>query len=125
MYLDDKTPCIVKEWKGFTPAQEFKNILKSLVGLILDKKKEYKNLKVVADSRHLGVLSFDTLSWLSTEIYPHYLANGIMKKAFVESENVFGNYSITEYIKESNQKGDIEMRIFKTLQEAKNWLASA
>lgn len=122
MYLDDSLPCIVKEWKGFTPKQAFKDILLSLVSLILEERKTYTNLKVVADSRQLKVLSPDTLDWLSNEIHPQYLKNGITKKAFVEPEDYFGKVSLEFYISQSNKNGEIEMAMFKDLDEAKNWL---
>ncbi len=124
MYLDENLPCIVKEWKGFAPKQAFKDILLSLVDIILETRQNYPNLKVVADSRNLKVLSPDIFEWLSDTIHPKYMENGISKKAFVEPEDYFGKVSLQIYISQSNKEGEIAMGMFKDLEDAKQWLVS-
>ncbi len=79
----------------------------------------------MADSRLLKVLSPDIFEWLSTTIHPHYLKHGITKKAFVEPEDYFGKISLQMYINQSNKEGDVQMQIFKDLDEAKEWLQKA
>lgn len=124
MYLDlsKNQPCIVKEWKGFAPKQDFKDILILLVDLILEQSKIHSNLRVIADSRKLKVLSPDVLEWLSTTIHPQYAQHGITKKAFIKPDDFFGNLSLEMYVKKSDKEEKIKIRVFKTLKEAKEWL---
>lgn len=124
MYIDDSVPCLVNEWQGFIKSAEFRAGILTLLEIYQQQKIYYPKLSLLADTRTLGVISREDLTWVVEEINPRYIELECQYEAFVVSQDMFGQTALQRYTTQTTASGSFVVQIFDTLDNAKDWLKS-
>lgn len=123
-YIDETVPCLVNEWYGFIKSDDFRIAILKLVDLLRAYRPQYSSLSMLADTRELGILTRADVEWVAQEVNPQYLEAGATHEAFVLSKDEFGKLSVTRYVTKTNDEGEFVVRMFDSVQAAKEWLRS-
>ncbi len=121
-YFDPSIPCVINEWREFIPSHRFREGILKLLEISKEMIQKYPNLQLLADTRTLGTVSRADLNWVSEEINPHYVELGIYHEAFVVSEDAFGQMALNRYVITSTDQGLFTVKIFASMEEAREWL---
>ena len=124
MYIDEDIPCLVNEWIGFIKSADFRAGILKLLEIYTQQKVHYPKLHLLADTRTLGALKREDVTWITEEINPQYTVFGATYEAFVVSENAFGQASLQRYVVQTTAQGSFTVQIFDTIENAKAWLKS-
>lgn len=122
MYIDKEVPCLVNEWLGFLTSKDFREAIIKLVELLAKHSPNFGKLNMLADTRKLNVVSPKDLDWINEEINPQYVKSGASFEAFVIPEDIFGEKSVKKYIESTTSEGIFTVKMFTTIEEAKEWL---
>lgn len=96
----------------------FKKELYKWADLILQHKPDF----LLVDSRKMQApITPDIQTWFVTDIFTKYAEGGVIRNAFIESEEVFTAVSIEQTIEE-NKNAPFETMYFNSVEEAKKWL---
>lgn len=121
--FDADVPCVILSWNGFAFPEEFKEAVINMLGFIEKNHKTYPCIQLLADSRNLGIVNRDVVTWMADEIDPELYKFGVRKVAFIVPENEFTQNSINQYkAKVIEQPGKLSPREFFDIDEAKKWL---
>lgn len=118
--LDTKTPCL--EWIGkkYMPSAEFRASEERSLKFYQQYKASYPNLQWYVDARKIGAISpFDT-KWVANVLLNKFAEAGLSKEAFVIPQSAIGKMVLRNYISTTGKK--IEISIFDSVVDAKNWL---
>ena len=118
--LDEKVPCL--EWIGkkFMPSEAFRASEETSLQLYREYKKKYPQLEWFVDARDIGPVSPQDTQWVIDKILPQFAADGLAKEGFVIPKSVIGKMTVKNYISTAGKT--IEMKLFDTVEAAKNWL---
>jgi hypothetical protein len=117
VFYDDETKCTVDIWTG-----KFDSIENFTYGLmaVLSNIKQFKAKKWLADLSEIeGDFEF-AKSFIAETIVPQAMSHGLQFEALVLPDNIFAMLSVQETLQKIN---NLEIRIFGTVDEAKQWLA--
>jgi hypothetical protein len=118
--IDESVPCL--EWIGkkYIPSKEFRTSEEKSLELYRGYKKKYPQMEWFVDARDIGAVSPKDTQWVIDEILPQFAALGLTKEAFVVSKSALGKMTVNYY--KSTAGKVIEIRMFETVEAAKNWL---
>jgi hypothetical protein len=118
--IDESVPCL--EWIGkkYMPSKEFRASEEKSLQFYLEYKDKYPRFEWFVDARDIGAVSPANTQWVVDEILPRFAAAGLTKEAFVVSESAFGELTVKDYMLKSGEM--IEIKVFDTVEAAKNWL---
>jgi hypothetical protein len=119
--IDESVPCL--EWigkNGFIPSEEFRLSEEKSLEFYRAYKKTYLKMEWFVDARYIDTIFPKDTQWLVDEILPQFAAAGLTKEAFVVSESALGKMTVDYYKSAAGQT--IEIRMFDTVEAAKNWL---
>ena len=116
-------PCVLIEWKKYASSEQFRLTHEQAVEAYLKYAPEHKQLHWLSDSRKFVMVSEDDIKWVVDEINPKLYEAKLKYMAFVIPESEFAKTSVGDYQKNTN-KDQIEIRNYKTVEEAKEWLKS-
>lgn len=118
--LDLKTPCL--EWIGkqFMPSSEFRESELMSLDFFKKYKPKYPQLEWYVDARDIGPISPEDTLWVAEEILPKFAKEGLKREVFVVPKSAIGKMVVKNYVSKAGQ--EIEMAVFATEEEAKNWL---
>lgn len=109
---------VIVEYKDFLPFKRFKELSEKALSVIEEKKTN----KFLAETGHMKSLEDETEKWKAEIWFPQAQEAGLKFVAFVIPNNVFGRMSL-DAIK-SNKINGLVMQKFRTVDEAKEWLAN-
>ncbi len=118
--LDENVPCL--EWigKGHIPSEVFRESEEKSLQFYLQYKGKYPHLGWFVDARKIGALFPADTQWVADEILPRFATAGLKKEGFVVPTSALGKMTVHNY---ESQAGDrIEIEVFDTVEDAKNWL---
>lgn len=118
VYYDDDCKWTVDIWTG-----KFESVENFTYGLmtVLENIREFRAKKWLADlSRIEGDFSF-AKSFIAETVVPRAMKYGLEYEALVLPNNIFAMLSVQEALQKIN---DLEIRIFGTVEDAKDWLAA-
>lgn len=87
-------------------------------------KREGVTKHLVNNKKTTGAFSEDDIAWIERHHTPNQIAAGIKYMAVVESEDFFSKLSTQEWRDHEQAQAHFETRLFETLEEAREWLAS-
>lgn len=114
---DDDLNCIIQTWKGFFNSEFFKDGVEKTNKLFEQKKPVEKFL---VDISQCSVIKKDDTDWAARTAIPKAISNGLKYYGFVLPENIFTQVSLNNFKQELNQPS-LEIRIFDSIEAAKNW----
>ena len=119
--LDETIPCL--EWigKGRLQSQSFRESEHKSLQFYQKYKPEYPALEWYVDARKIGSLLPEDIEWVAHEILPKFEVAGLTKEAFVMPEKALGRFTVRDY-SEQSQSGKVTIRMFVSVEDAKNWL---
>ena len=107
-------------WKKKPTFEAYQN---AFLTLIEYSKEKQKVESVMTDTRNQGVVSPEFRKWLVTECLPLAVKLGLKQIAVVFDGGVFKQYYLNMILKVINKFG-APMKLFKTYEEALNWIKS-
>jgi hypothetical protein len=118
--LDEKVPCL--EWIGkkFMPSEAFRASEEKSLQLYREYKAKYPHLEWFVDARDIGPVSPQDTQWVADRILPQFAKAGLRKEVFVVPKRAIGKLTVNNYISTAGKT--IEMKLFDTVEAAKNWL---
>jgi len=118
--IDEKVPCL--EWIGkkYMPSEEFRASEQKSLDFFLMYKGKFPLLAYFVDARNIGPISPQDTKWIVDELLPKFTAARLTKEAFVVPASAVGKMVVKNY---ENKVGSIlEIKVFDTVEAAKNWL---
>jgi hypothetical protein len=118
--IDESVPCL--EWIGkkYMPSEAFRTSEEKSLQLYRESKKKYPQLEWLVDARDIGVVSSQDMQWVIDKILPRFALAGLTKEGFVVPKSAIGKMTVKNYISAAGKT--IEMKVFDTVEAAKNWL---
>jgi hypothetical protein len=116
VYYEDDWRCTVDVWTGKFESPE--NMTYGLM-TVLENIKEFRAKKWLADLTKIeGDFEFAKL-FIAETVVPQAMRYGLEFEALVLPNNIFAMLSVQETLQKIN---DLEIRIFGTVEDAKDWL---
>lgn len=122
IYVDEEVPCLVNEWNGFVPSDQFRKYILTLLDVFKEIHQRYEHLTVLADTRKLEAIAPSDIDWVSKNVNHEYVSRGCHYEAFIVPEDVFGQAAVKRYVKESTSAGMFVTKMFDKAADAKSWL---
>jgi hypothetical protein len=117
IHHDENINCIHMQWTGFAASQNYKNGMNTG----LEKVKEKKVTKWLANMTDMAVITPDDQKWTNEDWFPRLLEAGIRTAAVVMSKDIFNQLAVKK-IGEEMTDNSYTMHFFGDLEEAKKWL---
>ncbi|MEM9981124.1 MAG: chorismate lyase [Bacteroidota bacterium] len=120
---DEETSCVIAHFLGYMTSKEFRSFLNEGLKLCIKHKQKGKPIYWLADTRNHSIQSKEDTDWVAHNWNIRALSIGIKHVAFVLPENLFGELSIKNYVKESDRIAEDHMvsATFETIDKAKTW----
>ncbi|MCS7019583.1 MAG: hypothetical protein RMJ87_10855 [Cytophagales bacterium] len=106
------------KWRGFLLIDE----LNTGYGKIAELVRDYKITSLIADHSNIVGPWNEIIDWLVAEWTPQMNMAGLRKMAIITATDLFSNISLELFLMDNNQ-AKYEIKVFDTLQEAKQWIA--
>jgi hypothetical protein len=118
--IDESVPCL--EWIGkkFMSSEEFRLSEEKSFQFYKQFKGKHSRLEWFVDARNIGPIATEDTQWVAEKILPQFAAAGLKKEGFVVPTSAIGKMVVRNYM--SNAGKVIEIQVFGTVEEAKNWL---
>lgn len=116
--FDDEHNCLIQNWTGFSSSELFREIIYATLNEIEDK--GISNL--ISNSKSQKVVAKSDIDWLTIEINPKLVRNGLRRMAFVLPENVITQMSVKHFTNQGESL--LEIRHFSSMDDAKKWIKS-
>jgi hypothetical protein len=118
--IDESVPCL--EWIGkkYMPSEEFRASEERCVMFFLMNKGKFPLLEYFVDARNIGPISPQDTKWIVDELLPKLVAAHMTKEAFVVPTSAVGKMVVKNYGSRAGEM--IEIKMFDTVEAAKNWL---
>jgi hypothetical protein len=114
---DEELKTIIQTWKGFFTSEKFREGVEE-TNKLFEKKAPVK--KFLVDTRACSVVKGEDTTWAAQTAIPTAIRHGLKYYGFVLPENVFTQVSLNNFQEQLNQPS-LEISLFKTLEEAKQW----
>lgn len=127
--LDADIPVMIHRWLESPTSEQFKSELMNLLKIYTEQKKEFPNLKWLADTELLGELTEDTEDWLE-EVWDKALFEeaGVKVHAVILGHDIYADYSMESFKRQADRayedKG-VKLGIFMDRESALEWLKDA
>ncbi|TAF63372.1 MAG: hypothetical protein EAZ55_13855 [Cytophagales bacterium] len=112
---DETVPCVVMHWLGFSSTEDLKKGMEEGLHLLQEKKLS----KWIADASKMEGGFTEANDWLEQDWTPRAIKAGLMHVAFVQSPDLFNEFSTQEY---AERNADLENPHFTSLEVAKQWI---
>lgn len=118
--IDESVPCL--EWVGkqFMSSAEFRASEEKSLQFYTMYRPKHPRLEWFVDARDIGPISPEDTQWVVDKILPQFASVGLRKEAFVVPTSAIGKIVVKNYV--SHAGSVIEMKIFSTVEAAKEWL---
>ena len=117
IHHNEDVECIHMQWRGFATSEKYKHGMNTG----LEKVKEKKVNKWLADMAEMGAIAPNDQKWTNEDWFPRLLGSGIDVAAVVMSKDVFNQLAVKK-IGEDMTDNSYTMHFFDNLEEAKVWL---
>ena len=118
--LDESIPCIQLTLNGIPRYSEHYNLVQSKrLELMNQEIKKYPRLHMLTDSRTAGPVLDDDVKHFKELVMPEMEKAGVRFLAIVMPNNKFTQLTIRDM---TNKTGQITVRYFDSMREARNWL---
>jgi hypothetical protein len=115
--FDQELGATVGKFIGFFTHEEFTEVAHSVLRLMA---KNNPN-KVLVDTEQIRVMTFESQLWIDTVWFPKAKNLGLKKIAFLTPRDIFGQVSVRNSNKTSEDLG-IEVKYFDKLTTARSWI---
>jgi hypothetical protein len=112
--------CIIQTWKGYFSSELFRKGVERTNELFKEKKPVRKFLVDISTS---GVIKQEDTSWAAQHAIPTAIENGLNYYGFVVPVNVFTQMSLNNFKRDLNYPS-IEVKLFDSIESAKEWMRS-
>jgi hypothetical protein len=103
--------------EGYFNSYLFREVTENLLRLIV----EYKVSKVLADTRHMNLISAEDQIWLNENFLPRAIKQGYKICAMIKSKHYFNRISV-QAIADKIDKSAFDLRLFEDKNSAIIWL---
>lgn len=117
IHHNEEVSCIHMQWTGFATTEHYKHGMNTG----LEKVREKKVSKWLADMADMGAISPEDQKWTNEDWFPRLLGAGIRTAAVVTSKDVFNQLAVKK-IGQDMTDNSYTMYFFDNLEEAKEWL---
>lgn len=112
--VDKENDCLLQSWKGFaTPEQFREGILKALEIF-----KDHKVSRMISDTKDQAVVRKEETEFAAS-LVPEFVKSGLKTFAFVVPSNVFTQFSLNNFKKQSDSL--LSIQYFDKMEDAKKW----
>lgn len=115
---DTDLSAVIMEWTGFSNKEQFREANEAVLQLL----KNTSAKKILADVRHMKIISLQDQQWLYQEWFPRVTKAGLAYAAIVESEDFFNRLTVDNIVQKVNDQ--LTVKYFDTLLGARFWLKS-
>lgn len=128
--FDPTVPCIIVKQIGFLTGGEFREIQGKALDLYTEIRKDHSKLAWISNIVHSDAIDAKDLKWAAEDLAPRSYKTGNRYSAVVlpEDEYAMASMNAEIYTEESEKKAyeqQIETRMFKDEESAKDWLREA
>lgn len=120
VYTDLEQSWVYLNWKGTPTVDE----VKQGVEMALEAMKDKELGKILNDNRELKGTWTGAMDWIVNDWWPRAMDAGFRAIAYIYSPDVFGKFSVDALLKQTDENGPVKQKPFKTIEEAKTWLAT-
>ena len=113
---EEELGAVIMEWIGFSSSLEFRTANEAVLQLL----KERNTKKILADVRHMKIISLSDQQWLYQDWLPRTIKAGLEYVAFIESEDFFNRLTVDHVVQKINDQ--LTIKYFNTKLGAKNWI---
>ncbi len=117
IHYNEEVNCIHMQWTGFATTEKYKNGMNTG----LEKVKEKKVSRWLADMVDMAAISPDDQKWTNEDWFPRLLEAGVKTSAVVMSKDIFNQLAVKK-IGQDMTNNSYTMHFFDDLEEAKKWL---
>ncbi|SRR6056297_1208787 len=114
--FEEETKTLELIWKKTVTKEIYRETFLESLDLLIKKNSE----NFISDIRKEGVVGPENTKWLQENIIPKALKSGLQKIAIVMDEDIFKEF-YTENIKKAIE-GNAQINLFKSMEEAYQWI---
>jgi len=104
-------------WRATPDFEDYKNIFREVALFTKQNRPE----GWLSDIRMQGIVSLECSKWLSSEIIPQAIENGMKKIAVISNQDIFQQFYVAQV--EERIEGKLELvQSFRSVEEANKWL---
>ncbi|RSK48504.1 STAS/SEC14 domain-containing protein [Hymenobacter rigui] len=118
IFLDESVPALYQEWQGFVSGEPLREAHNATVQLL----RAHRLNRVLADTRHMRVISQADQQWITESYFPRAIAAGLRRVAILQSEDMFNQTSVQAIMATVIRNTLVQAEHFQDLESARNWL---
>lgn len=115
---NEETKTVTQQWRGFTPRVEFEEVIVATLDFF--KVEDNEASFILNDTRRHGPVDPDSVDWVTKEINPKLIQNGLCKMAIILPESAISSLAAKQFMRVSKE---FSIGNFGTVSEAEEWLA--
>lgn len=119
-FFDSSINAVSIVFAGQPSLSEFK----AKTNYIIDLLEKHNTNKVLNDTSGLIANSVENQEWAENVWFPNAIKSGLKYFAFVKSADLIGQVSAEQTNEKAEESGDVEIKYFDEILEAKEWLKS-
>lgn len=117
IYYDEQTEAVIMEWSGYARSEEFRAGTK----LMFDTMQKNGASKVIGNITDFVLIGMEDQKWLLDDFLPLAIKHGFSKCALTIPLFYFNRVAV-ETVVSNIVNSRFKVRLFKSFDEAKNWI---
>lgn len=117
IYPDVEGRMIVMDWEGYATSAQFREGTETMLNLLIEQRVH----KVLGNIRNMVLIGAEDQKWMEVNFLPRAIRFGFKACALVTPTNYFNKIAV-QTISFMAEKEKLQIQLFDTAEEAKQWL---